>query len=86
MPTKTPTPAAASASSRNSAGAPRATGLPRYVEIANELREHIEAAALAPHTLLPSERELSETYQVSRMTARQALTEQRPCDPAVHRD
>ena len=47
---------------------------PRYVEIAGELREHIESAALAPHTLLPSERELSETYQVSRMTARQALT------------
>src|SRR5260370_7297053 len=50
------------------------TTSPRYVEIAGELREHIESAALAPHTLLPSERELSETYQVSRMTARQALT------------
>src|SRR5712671_7666400 len=50
------------------------TPSPRYVEIAGELREHIESAALAPHTLLPSERELSETYQVSRMTARQALT------------
>src|ERR1700730_930448 len=54
--------------------APGTAGLPRYVEIANELRDHIESAALAPHTLLPSERELSETYQVSRMTARQALT------------
>src|SRR5260370_36166397 len=50
------------------------TTSPRYVEIAGELREHIESAALAPNTLLPSERELSETYQVSRMTARQALT------------
>jgi GntR family transcriptional regulator len=53
---------------------PNGTTPPRYVEIAGELREHIESAALAPHTLLPSERELSETYQVSRMTARQALT------------
>jgi GntR family transcriptional regulator len=53
---------------------PNSTTPHRYVEIASELREHIESAALAPHTLLPSERELSETYQVSRMTARQALT------------
>jgi len=53
---------------------PNGTTPARYVEIASELREHIESAALAPHTLLPSERELSETYQVSRMTARQALT------------
>jgi GntR family transcriptional regulator len=76
MPTKTtrtPAPAPAGAGS-TPAAAPGSAGLPRYVEIANELREHIESAALAPHTLLPSERELSETYQVSRMTARQALT------------
>lgn len=53
---------------------PKSTTPPRYVEIASELREHIGSAALAPHTLLPSERELSETHHVSRMTARQALT------------
>lgn len=38
-----------------------------------ELRERIAERQLAPHTLLPSERELSETHGVSRMTARHAL-------------
>ncbi len=77
MPTKTtrtPAPASESANGSTPAAAPGTAALPRYVEIANELREHIESAALAPHTLLPSERELSETHRVSRMTARQALT------------
>jgi GntR family transcriptional regulator len=32
------------------------------------------AEKLAPHTLIPSERELSDTYGVSRMTARHALS------------
>lgn len=47
---------------------------PRYVGIATELRERIMDEHLAPHTLMPSERELSERFGVSRMTARQALT------------
>jgi GntR family transcriptional regulator len=47
---------------------------PRYVGIAAELRERILSQHLGPHTLLPSERELSEQHAVSRMTARQALT------------
>ncbi|WP_206051765.1 GntR family transcriptional regulator [Nocardioides ferulae] len=47
---------------------------PRYVGIATELRERILDQQLAPHTLMPSERELSEQFAVSRMTARQALT------------
>jgi GntR family transcriptional regulator len=46
---------------------------PRYVAIAAELRERIAERQLAPHTLLPSERELSESHGVSRMTARHAL-------------
>ena len=46
---------------------------PRYVAIAAELRERILDEHLAPHTLVPSERELSEQFEVSRMTARQAL-------------
>ncbi|MCO8269320.1 GntR family transcriptional regulator [Actinoplanes sp. TRM 88003] len=47
---------------------------PRYVAIAAELRDRITGEKLAPHTLMPSERELSETYAVSRMTARHALS------------
>ena len=44
-----------------------------YVRIAGELRQRILGKQLAPHTLLPSERELSEQHGVSRMTARHAL-------------
>lgn len=44
-----------------------------YVLIAAELREQIQGQKLAAHTLLPSERELSEQHGVSRMTARHAL-------------
>ncbi|WP_344650708.1 GntR family transcriptional regulator [Cryptosporangium japonicum] len=47
---------------------------PRYVAIAGELRDRITQERLAPHTLMPSERELSESYGVSRMTARHALS------------
>jgi GntR family transcriptional regulator len=43
------------------------------VAIATELRDRITGEKLAPHTLMPSERELSEAHRVSRMTARQAL-------------
>ena len=42
--------------------------------IAAELRDRITGEKLAPHTLMPSERELSESYGVSRMTARHALS------------
>ena len=42
--------------------------------IAAELRDRIASEVLNPHTLLPSERELSEQHSVSRMTARQALS------------
>ncbi|HEY1133123.1 MAG TPA: GntR family transcriptional regulator [Nocardioides sp.] len=48
--------------------------VPRYAEIAADLRRRILDEELAPHTLVPSERELSEIHGVSRMTARQALT------------
>lgn len=43
------------------------------MRIAAALRERIEAGELAPHTLVPSERELSRDFGISRMTARQAL-------------
>lgn len=42
--------------------------------IAALVRDRIATEELAPHTLLPSERELGEQHGVSRMTARQALT------------
>lgn len=45
-----------------------------YVRIAAELRNRILDNQLAPHTLLPSERELSDQHGVSRMTARHALS------------
>src|SRR6476469_2003346 len=47
---------------------------PRYIAIAALLRDRIIDYQLGPHTLLPSERELAEQHQVSRMTARQALS------------
>lgn len=51
----------------------KATKSSKYVAIAADLRERILDAQLAPHTLMPSERELGELNGVSRMTARQAL-------------
>jgi len=50
------------------------SGSPLYVGIAAEIRERILTHQVRPHVLLPSERELSEQFSVSRMTARQALT------------
>jgi GntR family transcriptional regulator len=52
----------------------RQATVPRYIAIAESLRDRILSEQLGPHTLLPSERELAEQHQVSRMTARQALT------------
>lgn len=44
---------------------------PRYLEIEQQLRSRI--AALTPHDALPSDAELCEEFNVSRMTARQAV-------------
>jgi GntR family transcriptional regulator len=52
----------------------RAPATPRYLAIAAQVRDRIVVDQLGPHTLLPSERELAEQHQVSRMTARQALS------------
>lgn len=46
---------------------------PLYLWLASLLRDRIEAGHLDPHASVPSERALSEQYQVSRMTARHAL-------------
>src|SRR5690348_5951429 len=53
----------------------RNSPVPRYHQLKEILREKIRAGELKPGDLIPSERELSETYGISRMTARQAITE-----------
>jgi len=45
-----------------------------YNRIAADLRDRIDARELAPHDPIPSERQLSADFGVSRMTARHALT------------
>lgn len=47
--------------------------IPIYIQIAESLLERISIGELAPYERLPSERELSETLNVSRMTLRAAL-------------
>jgi GntR family transcriptional regulator len=46
---------------------------PVYLAIASELRVRIERGEIPPHAPVPSERELSQTFGVSRMTARNAV-------------
>ncbi len=48
--------------------------MPLYIQIAEGLLGQIEAGQLVPGSRLPSERELSETLGVNRMTLRQALS------------
>jgi GntR family transcriptional regulator len=49
--------------------------LPLYVQLKEALRADIHAQRLQPHQQLPSERELCERFQVSRMTVRQAIVD-----------
>src|SRR5436853_6949312 len=53
----------------------RQSPIPMYYQIMNQLREKIAAGEYAVDSALPPERELVETYQVSRMTIRQAISE-----------
>jgi GntR family transcriptional regulator len=48
---------------------------PLYVQLKDALQADIRSGLYAAHHRLPSERELSQQYGVSRMTARQALLE-----------
>lgn len=50
---------------------------PKYMAIADWLRERICSCEFAPGARLPSEHALMERFRVSRVTARQALTELR---------
>ncbi|HZS76023.1 MAG TPA: GntR family transcriptional regulator [Ktedonobacteraceae bacterium] len=49
--------------------------VPRYYQLKEIMREHIRNGEWKPGDLIPSERELSEKYGISRMTARQAITD-----------
>ncbi|MEO7003327.1 MAG: GntR family transcriptional regulator [Ktedonobacterales bacterium] len=53
----------------------RNSPVPRYHQLKEILRERIRTGEWKPGDLIPSERELSETYGLSRMTARQAITD-----------
>lgn len=48
--------------------------LPLYYQLEEQIKKSIESEELQPGDALPSERELSENYQISRMTVRQAIT------------
>ena len=49
--------------------------LPRYYQLKEIIREMIEDEQLKPRDLIPTERELCEYHEISRMTARKAITE-----------
>ena len=51
----------------------RDSTIPLYIQLKEYLRTQIEAGVYATGTRLPSERDLAQAFQVSRMTARQAL-------------
>ena len=53
----------------------RNSPLPRYYQLKEIMRGRVKSDEWKPGDLIPSERELSEKYGISRMTARQALTD-----------
>jgi GntR family transcriptional regulator len=53
----------------------RNSPVPRYFQLKEIMRERVRVGEWKPGDLIPSERELGETYGISRMTARQAITE-----------
>jgi GntR family transcriptional regulator len=53
----------------------RNSPLPLYYQLRELMREKVRSGEWKPGDLIPSERELSETHGLSRMTARQAITE-----------
>jgi GntR family transcriptional regulator len=48
--------------------------LPLYYQVEEYIKQTIQSEELQPGDALPSERELSENFQISRMTVRQAIT------------
>ncbi len=63
----------------------RSSFVPLYVQIYRALAERIQNGVLGAGDLVPSERDLSEEYDVSRMTVRQALRSLRQ-DGLVYQD
>lgn len=51
----------------------RKSPIPLYYQLAEWIKEQIQTGGLAPEVQLPSERELSERFEVSRMTVRQSI-------------
>jgi GntR family transcriptional regulator len=50
------------------------SSIPQYIQIADSLLDQIESGELAPGSRLPSERTLSELFDVNRLTLRRALS------------
>jgi GntR family transcriptional regulator len=48
---------------------------PLYLQLKRLIEQQVTSGVLLPHARIPSERELSEQYEISRMTARRALLE-----------
>src|SRR5260370_30998021 len=48
--------------------------LPIYVQLENLVRDRIDNGEWAPGMMLPSERQLCDTYGIARMTVRQAIS------------
>jgi GntR family transcriptional regulator len=53
----------------------RKSPIPLYYQLKEIMRENVHTGVWKPGDLVPSERELSELHGLSRMTARQAITE-----------
>jgi GntR family transcriptional regulator len=52
----------------------RKSPIPLYYQLAEWIKEQIQTGELTPEAQLPSERELSEEFKVSRMTVRQSIS------------
>src|SRR3981081_3043429 len=48
--------------------------LPIYLQLENLVRDKIDSGDWAPGIMLPSERQLCDTYGIARMTVRQAIS------------
>lgn len=51
------------------------SSIPIYIQLKKIIKERIENKAYLPGQIIPSEKELTEKYNISRMTVRQAITD-----------